>query len=118
MAFDHAGENVAEICEGFDAIELAGFDEGGDDGPAFTAAITSCEEMVFATQCGGTDGAFDRIGVEIDMAIIKEPGKAIPSGEGIAHGFSKFAASGKTGQLVVQPLMQPLDQWALSGPAL
>ena len=70
MAFDHAGEYVAQVCEGFDAVELAGFDERADDSPAFTAAIASGKEMVFTPECCWTNGAFDGIGVKIDVTII------------------------------------------------
>jgi hypothetical protein len=60
VAFNHAGENVAQVCEGFDTVELASFDERRGDDPTFTAAVTSGEEMVLAPQCSRPDGAFDR----------------------------------------------------------
>ena len=61
-----------QVGEGFDAVELAGFDEGRDDSPAFTAAIASGKEMVFAPKCCGTNGTFDGISVEIDVTIINK----------------------------------------------
>ena len=111
MSFDHAGENVAQVREGFDPVELAGFDEGTDDGPAFAAAIASGKKMVFASESSGPYGAFDGIGVEIDVAIIKKAGEAIPSRKGVAYGFGELAASAKARKLVVESLMKPFDHW-------
>lgn len=39
MAVDDPGEYVGEIAEWLDAIEFAGFDQRGDDGPVFGAGV-------------------------------------------------------------------------------
>src|SRR5687768_11366510 len=38
MAVDDLGEDFGEVAERLDLVELAGLDEGGDDGPVFGAA--------------------------------------------------------------------------------
>ncbi len=45
MAVDDPGEDVGEVTERLDAVELAGLDQRGDDGPVLGAAVgaeTSC----------------------------------------------------------------------------
>ena len=53
-------------------IELTGLDQGGKDGPILSPSIMPGEEGVFAIQGDGTDGAFDRIIIELDAAIAQE----------------------------------------------
>lgn len=50
MAVDDAGDGVGEVGERIDAVELAGLDQGGDDGPVFRAAVGAGEEGILAGQ--------------------------------------------------------------------
>ena len=58
-------------------VEFAGLDQGRDDGPVLYARIVHREERVFPVQGNGTDGALDRIIIELDAAIAQEQGRAI-----------------------------------------
>ena len=84
MAVGHAFQNVLEIGERLDVIELCGGQQRGDDRPAGCAAIGSGEQMVLAAERDGPDGAFDRVVVELDAAVIEEAAKRSPAGERIA----------------------------------
>ena len=70
MAVGDAGENVGQISERVDIVELTGFDEGGDGGPMFGAAIRTGEQCVFPVQRDGTDRALDGIVVELNVTIV------------------------------------------------
>ena len=72
MAVGHALEDVFEIGERLDVIELCGGDERADGGPADAAAVRAGEQMVLAAERDGPDGAFDRVVVEIDAAVVEE----------------------------------------------
>jgi hypothetical protein len=48
MAVDDPGEDVIEIGERIDVVQLAGFDQGGNDGPMLGAAVRAREQGVFA----------------------------------------------------------------------
>jgi hypothetical protein len=44
ISVDHSGEHVSEIGVGFDAVQLAGFDQRADDCPAIPTAVAAGEE--------------------------------------------------------------------------
>ena len=48
--------------------------------------------MVFAPQCYGSDGAFDRIGVEINVAIMQKAPEFNPAYKGIRYSIGKPGA--------------------------
>ena len=62
----------AECCGqpgvGIDAVELAGFDQRGDDGPVLGTGIMTGKERVLPVQCDGTDGPLDSIVVELNAS--------------------------------------------------
>jgi hypothetical protein len=53
MAVDDLGERVGEIDVRIDAVELAGFDQRGDDSPVFSAAVGAGEERILAIKGDG-----------------------------------------------------------------
>ena len=69
MAFDEAGEDVGEIGFGIDAVQFAGLDKRGVDGPMLATAVRSREECVLSIESERTNGAFDDVGVDLDVAI-------------------------------------------------
>src|SRR5258705_4651872 len=87
MSVGHALQDVLEPCEGLDVVELCGGDEGADDCPSDAAAVRPREEMVFVSERDGSDGALDRIVVEIDATVIQESGEELPSGDHITDGL-------------------------------
>ena len=48
------------------------------------AAVRACEERVLAVEGDRPDGALDHVAVDLDAAIIQEPGEALPPRECIA----------------------------------
>ena len=91
MAVDDLGEHVGEIDERIDTAELAAFDERGDDRPVFSAAVGAGEERILAIKGDGSDRTLDRVGVDLDSAVVEEAGEALPTGERIADRLGEFA---------------------------
>ena len=69
----HALQYVSEIGKGLDVVELCGGDEGADGCPSDAATVRAREQMVFASERNGPDGALDRIVVELDATVLDEP---------------------------------------------
>ena len=88
----HALEHVFEVGVGLDPVELCRGEKRGDDGPSICAAVRPGKQMVFSSQSHRPDGAFHRIGVEFDAAIIQEPAERRPARERIADGLGQPAA--------------------------
>ena len=65
-------------------VELAGLDQRGDDGPVLAASVGSGEQCILAIESDGTDGPLDRVGVELDAAVLEEAGEPVPELEGVA----------------------------------
>lgn len=79
MAVDDPREAIGQVSERIDVVQLTGFDQGGDDGPMFGAAVGACEQRIFTVQRDRTDRALDGVIVELDTAIIDEARQAIPA---------------------------------------
>jgi hypothetical protein len=73
-----------------DGIQLAGFDERSDDRPVFGAAVGAGEEGVLPDEGYGTDRAFDRVGVDLDHAVVDEPGQPFLARQRIASASFPF----------------------------
>jgi hypothetical protein len=56
------------------------------------------------------DGALDRVGVELDPAIVEVEAESLPSDQGVADGVSERAARRYPMQLGLQPGFQCIDQ--------
>ena len=76
MSADDAGDDIGQVGLRVDVIELGGFDERGEDGPVFGAAVGAGEQAVIAVQRQGPDGAFDGVVVDLDAAVAQEEGQA------------------------------------------
>ena len=77
MAIDDPGEDVGEISLRVDAIHFAGCDQRSQDCPMFCAAIGAGEQMIFAPEGKGTDGALDGVGV---CALPRSRNLPVPTG--------------------------------------
>lgn len=64
---------------GLDVVQLARFDEGGQDDPVLAASVRAPENAVLAAQGQGPDGALDGVGIELDVAAVQEAGEALPA---------------------------------------
>ena len=110
MAVDDAGERVGEIGVRIDAVELAGFDQRGDDSPIFPAAIRAGEESVLAIEGDGPDRTLDCIGVDLDPAVVEETGEAVPVRERVADRLGELALLADEGELFAQPGLEIGDE--------
>jgi len=59
-------EDVYEIGLRIDAVQLAGLDQRGEDGPVLTATIRPGEERILAIEGNRQNGALDGIGIDPD----------------------------------------------------
>lgn len=50
MPIDDPGQDVGEIGKPVDVVELAGLDQGREDGPVFGTAVGSSKQRVLATE--------------------------------------------------------------------
>src|SRR3977135_2341221 len=87
----HALQSVSEIGKGLDVVELCGGDEGADGCPSGAAAVRAREQMVFAPERDGPDGALDRIVVGVDAGVLEEAGKGGPARERRTNGVGAGA---------------------------
>jgi hypothetical protein len=59
-------EDVYEIGLRIDAVQLAGLDQRGEDGPVLTATIRPGEERILAIEGNRQNGALDGIAIDPD----------------------------------------------------
>ncbi len=74
VAVDDVGQNVGEIGLGINCVELGCLNQRGGDGPVLTVAIGAGEESILAIESNGPDCALDDVGVDLDAAVVDEPG--------------------------------------------
>jgi hypothetical protein len=113
VTIDDAREDVGQIRERVDVVQLAGLDQGRDDGPMFGASVRAGEQRVFPIERDRADGALDGVVVELDAAVIDEARQALPARQGIADGLGKLAFPADQAEFYAQPRLKRVDQ----GPA-
>jgi len=74
MAVDDAGYHVGEVGVRVDAVQLAGLDERGDDGPVLAPAVGAGEERILSGEGEWPDRTLDDVGIELDAPVIEEAG--------------------------------------------
>ena len=85
-------EDIGDVAVWLDApVELGGFDQRADSGPAPGTTIGAGEQMILASQRDRPDGAFYRVGVELDASVVEELAEARPAGQSIVDGRSPQA---------------------------
>src|SRR5580704_7486575 len=99
MTVGHALEDVREPGKGLDIVELCGGDKGADGCRPDAAAIRAREQMVFAPERDGPDGARDRVVVELDAAVVEEAGEGWPARERVADGLGEGAGGWNAAKL-------------------
>src|SRR6266850_6838963 len=110
MTVGHTLQDVSKPGKGLDVVELCGGDEGADGCPSDAAAVRACEQMVFAPERNGPDGAFDRIVVEFDAAVREESGECGPARERITNGLGERAGGWNAAKLHLEPRLHHLDE--------
>jgi hypothetical protein len=79
-AVDELGQRVGEPGVRVHAVELAGLDQRGDDRPVGAALVAAGEECVLPIERDRPDAALDRVGVDLDAAVVEEAAQGHPSG--------------------------------------
>ena len=115
VAVRHAMQHVLEIGEGLDVVELCGGYEGANGRPSAAAAVRSREQMVFAPECDGPNGALDRIVVEFDASVVEESGEGWPARERITNGFRERTRRWNATELHLKPGLHHLDERPSAG---
>src|SRR5271166_5091990 len=109
MAIDDLGDDVGQIGLRIDGVELAGFDQRGDDSPVLTAAVGAGEESIFSIQCDRTDRPFHDVAVDLDAAVIEEADQAIPARQGIADRLRELGLLANQAELGAKPGFEVVD---------
>src|SRR5260370_21924734 len=84
MAVDNLDEDVGEVGVRVEAAELAGLDQRSDDRPVLAAVLGASEQRIFAIEGDRADCSFDRVGVDLDAAVVEEAGQTLPARERVA----------------------------------
>lgn len=61
VAARYRAEGCGQPGVGIDGVELAGFDQRGQDRPILRPGIVTCEEGVLPVEGYGADGAFEKL---------------------------------------------------------
>ena len=93
-----------QIGVGLDIVKLAGFNQRTQDGPSVAAAVAAGKEMILATERHWPDCALNRIGVQLDPAIMQEARRSVPARERVADRFSNRAAAWYKRKLIGDPV--------------
>ena len=74
MSVEDGPEGIGEVADGAHAGQLAGGNQRGEHGPVLGADFVPCEEGVLPGQRDRTDLVFDRVGVQLEGAIVDKAG--------------------------------------------
>ena len=72
MAVREAGEEVAQVGVGLDAVHFTGADQAGKPSPIAAPFIVPGKERIAAVHGRSADRVFHEVGVDIDVAIVQE----------------------------------------------
>ena len=61
-----------------------------------------------------SDGAFDRVRVHLDAAIVEERNQTGPVAYGVAYCLGQIGGTGDSIDVIKQPVMQGFDNWSTS----
>jgi hypothetical protein len=59
-------------------VQLAGFDQRGENGPVFGTQIVTGEQRLLAIEGNRPDRTLDGIGVDLDPAVVEEADQRAP----------------------------------------
>lgn len=110
MAIDHALEHIGDIGIRLDLIELRGFNQRADRGPALSTLIAAREQIVLASQRYGPDRALDGVGIALDTAVVEEPDEPDAAYECITDRLGQLAALQDARELRFEPRLDRIDQ--------
>ena len=80
------GEDVAQVGEGIDSATAAAFDDGVQDGAAFSGLGFADEQPVFLAEGRGANGILHQILVDLDAPIFEVNAKERPQVQRVVDG--------------------------------
>src|SRR5665213_2909308 len=88
-----AGEGPVQIGPGIDAEELAGAEDGVEDGGTVTGIWVADKEPIFQTKLTWTNWPLGRIIIDQEMTVARvgETGEFGPASQGVAEGLAQSA---------------------------
>ena len=103
---EDGAEGVGDIVDGVHAGHLACGDKRGEHSPVLGADLVAGEEGILPRQCDRADLVLDRVGVELEGAVVEEADQAGPVREGIADIFGQQGLLRDTRELGLQPRLE------------
>src|SRR5439155_27091682 len=104
------GQYVGDIGLRVDAVQLAGLDQRGQAGPVLGTGVVAGEECIFAIESNRSHRTLDRVGVDLDPAVLEKAFKPVPVIEAVADGAGNRRFGGGALELRLQPALQLDDQ--------
>jgi hypothetical protein len=86
-----AGEHVAEVGFGIEAVELGGLDQGIEGGGAFAAGVGAGEEIVLPAEGQRPDLPFGGVVVDLQATVVEVAAERGPVVAGVADGSGQLA---------------------------
>ena len=102
-AVDELAKHVGEVSLGVDAVQLAGFDQRGENGPVFGTQIVTGKQRILAIEGNRPDRTLDGIGVDLDPAVIEEADQRAPVVERVADGLGERRLPRQLGETLLEP---------------
>ena len=111
---DEADENIGQIGLGLDAVQFTGLYQRSQDRPIFGAVIMTREESILAGKGLRAHRTLDDVGVELDAAIVKKAGEAVPVPEAVADDPGRIRAAREPRELMLEEDLERIDERARS----
>src|SRR5512147_1391906 len=88
-----AGEHVAEVGFGIEAVELGGLDQGIEGSGAITAGVGPGKKVVLPAEGQRPDLPFGGVVVDLQPPVVEVAAERRPEGAGVAVGGGEIAFS-------------------------
>ncbi len=72
-----------------DTVQFGGFDERGDDCPAVSAIVETCEKGVLTVEGQRLDAALGDVGIRFDSSVGEEVAEPVPVAQCVANSLGE-----------------------------
>ena len=107
---DDAFQHVGQPGQRFDVVQLRCLDQAGDDGPMPPTTIGPSKKGIFSAKSHRAHRSLDRVGVQLQPAIIDEQNQAFPMVQRVSDCLRQGRTTGDTRELGGEPCVHRLDQ--------
>ncbi len=108
-------QRCLEVGEGFDAVDLAGFDQRCNAAPGDAAFVVPGKEGLLAIDCDRADQVFDPVVVNLDTTIGQEGLQPVPVVMDVCELLAEPGLAGDFAALRLQPVAEGSDQRDAAG---